>query len=132
MSEWMEYLYMQQPMPTDAESVTVKLYAIDPNNNYQDIGETTSDIWGNYAIDWIPPVEGKYNVIAEFSGSDSYYASSASTYFTVDPAPSVSTAIEPEEPAEAFSITTVDLTIIAVVAIAVVGIIAFLAIRKRK
>ena len=38
----------------NAQGVTVKLYAIDPNNNYQDIGEATSDIWGNYGKSWTP------------------------------------------------------------------------------
>jgi outer membrane protein assembly factor BamB len=36
MSEWMAYLHMQQPCPTYVEGVKVKLYAIDPNGNYQD------------------------------------------------------------------------------------------------
>jgi hypothetical protein len=129
--DWMEYVYMQQAMPANAQGVTVKIYAIDPNGNYQDIGETTSDIWGNYGIDWKPPVEGKYIVIAEFSGSASYGSSSASTYFTVDTAPTASTTIEAEEPA-AFALGTTELAIIAVVIIAVVGIVAFWALRKRK
>ena len=119
-------------MPGDAQGVTVKVYAIDPNGNYQDIGETTSDIWGNYGIDWKPPVEGKYVVMAEFSGSASYGSSSASTYFTVDSAPTASTTIEPEASTEAFALGTTELAIIAVVIIAVVGIVAFWALRKRK
>jgi len=130
-SAWMEYLYMQQPMPSNAQGVTVQVYAIDPNGNYQDIGETTSDMWGNFAIDWQPPVEGKYMVIADFSGSAAYGKSSASTYFTVDPAPTASTTIEAEEPA-AFALGTTELAIIAVVIIALVGVVAFLALRKRK
>ncbi len=85
---WMEYMYMQQPMPGDAQGVKVKLYAIDPNNNYQDIGEVTSDMWGNFGTSWTPPVPGDYFIIAEFAGSASYGSSSDSTYITVDSAPS--------------------------------------------
>ena len=134
MEEWMEYLYQQRPMPGDAQGVKVKLYAIDPNNNYEDIGEATSDIWGNYGKKWNPTIEGEYTIIADFEGSKSYGGSSDSTYMTVDPAPSAAGPIEPEptEPAEAPFITTEIAIIIAVVIIAVIGIVAFWALRKRK
>jgi hypothetical protein len=131
MTEWMEYIYMQQPMPGDAQGVTVKLYAIDPNGNYQDIGETTSDIWGTFGKSWTPPVEGEYLIIAEFAGTKSYYKSSSVTYITVDAAPSPSTPIEPE-PTEAPLITTEIAIIAAVVVAVVIGIVAFWALRKRK
>ena len=134
MEEWMEYLYQQRPMPGDAQGVKVKLYAIDPNNNYEDIGEATSDIWGNYGKKWNPTIEGEYTIIADFEGSKSYGGSSDSTYMTVDPAPSAAGPIEPEptEPTEAPFITTEIAIIIAVVIIAVIGIVAFWALRKRK
>jgi len=96
MSKWMEYLYMQQPMPEDAKGVTVKLYAIDPNGNYQDIGELTTDISGNFGKSWVPPVPGEYFIMAEFEGSASYGSSFDTTYITVDPAPSPAQPIEPE------------------------------------
>jgi len=96
MSEWMEYLFMQQPMPEDAQGVKVKLTAIDPNGNYQDIGYATTDIAGNFAKSWQPPVPGEYFITAEFEGSASYGNSLDTTYFTVDPAPSPAQPIEPE------------------------------------
>jgi len=129
--DWMEYVYMQQAMPADAQGVTVKLYAIDPNGNYQDIGESTSDIWGNFGKSWMPPVEGEYLIIAEFAGSNSYYKSSASTYITVDPAPSAGGSIEPE-PTEAPLITTELAIIIAAVIVAVAVLAGFWIVRKRK
>ncbi len=145
---WMEYVYMQQPCPADAQGVPVTLYSIDPNGNYQDIGEVTSDLWGSFGKSWVPPVPGDYLIVAEFKGSDSYWASSASTYVTVTEAPSVAQAMEPElaapaptaptqtEPttptAEAPFITT-EIAIIAAVAVAcIIGAVAFLALRKRK
>jgi hypothetical protein len=131
MEGWMEYLYQQRPMPADAQGVTVKLYAIDPNCNYQDIGEVTSDIWGNYGKSWVPPVEGEYLIIAEFAGSASYGGSSDSTYITVGPAVSAAQPIETEEPT-AFALGTTELAIIAVVIIAIIGVVAFMALRKRK
>ncbi len=85
MSTWMEYMYMQQAMPANAQGVKVKLYSIDPNGNYQDIGEATTDISGNFGVSWVPPVPGDYFVMAEFEGTASYGSSYATTYFTVDP-----------------------------------------------
>jgi hypothetical protein len=149
MSEWMEYMYMQQPMPTNPEGVKVKLYSIDPNNNYQDIGTATTDMAGCFGISWVPPVPGDYWVVAEFEGSASYGSSYATTYFTVDEAPSAAQAIEPEPAvststeyvptvtqstpaAESSVLVSIDVTMIAVALIAVIGIVAFLTIRKRK
>ncbi|MCW4019101.1 MAG: PQQ-binding-like beta-propeller repeat protein [Candidatus Bathyarchaeota archaeon] len=83
MSAWMVYLYNQKELPTTAKGVQVKLTAIDPNGNWQDIGTATSDIHGNFAIDWTPPVPGMYQVTATFEGTNSYYSSSQTTYFTV-------------------------------------------------
>jgi len=134
MSDWMEYLYMQQPMPEDAQGVQVKLTAIDPNGNYQDIGYATTDTAGKFAVSWTPSDAGDYSVTAEFEGSKSYGSSFDTAFFTVDEAPAPSGPIEPEptEPTEAPFITTEIAIIIAVVVIAIIGIAAFWIIRKRK
>ncbi len=34
-SQWMEYVYMQQPEPTNVTGVPVTLYVLDSNNNYR-------------------------------------------------------------------------------------------------
>jgi hypothetical protein len=83
MTEWMKYVYMQFPKPSNATGVQVKLTAIDPNGNTQDIGTVTSDSTGMYGIMWAPPVEGLYKIIATFEGSESYYRSSAETMLGV-------------------------------------------------
>ncbi|MCZ2808392.1 MAG: PQQ-binding-like beta-propeller repeat protein [Candidatus Bathyarchaeota archaeon] len=87
MNEWMKYVYKQFPKPADAVGVPVKLEAVDPNNNYQDLGTTTSDVYGNYGFTFEPEVEGQYMIIATFYGSEAYYGSTTTTYLTVDPAP---------------------------------------------
>jgi outer membrane protein assembly factor BamB len=83
MSDWMLYVYKQFPKPADAKGVSVHLTAIDPNNNFQDIGTAVTDKLGNYAIDWVPPVPGLYKVTATFEGTKSYYSSEAGTAFAV-------------------------------------------------
>ncbi|MCW4006084.1 MAG: PQQ-binding-like beta-propeller repeat protein [Candidatus Bathyarchaeota archaeon] len=90
MGEWMEYLYMQKPCPTEPTGVQVKVTAIDPNGNTQDIGIVTSNANGNFAVAWVPPVPGLYTVTATFEGSNSYYPSIAETAFVVSEAPSAS------------------------------------------
>jgi hypothetical protein len=86
MSPWMEYIYMQQPKPNNATGVPVKLQVVDPNGNTVDLGTVTSDIDGQYAFRYTPRDQGLYKVIATFTGSESYFESYATTYFTVDPA----------------------------------------------
>jgi len=85
MSDWMQYLYQQRPMPTNAKGVQVRLTALDPNGNFQDIGFATSDTSGNYGLSWIPPVPGTYKVTATFAGSNAYGPSSSTTYLLVGP-----------------------------------------------
>jgi hypothetical protein len=96
MSAWMEYLYMQQAKPADAKGVLVHVTAIDPNGNFQDIGTTVSDVLGNYAISWIPPVPGLYTVKATYEGSKSYFESEAGTAFVVSE--TTAPIVEPTQP----------------------------------
>jgi len=131
MSEWMEYLYMQKPIPADAKGVEITLDAIDPNGNFISIGRVTSDMSGMFKKMWTPEIEGEYTIIATFEGSESYWSSYAETAIGVTEAPSPAGPIEPE-PSEAPLITTEMAIIIAVVIIAVVGIVAYWALKKRK
>jgi len=134
MSEWMQYMFMQQPMPENAKGVQVKLTAIDPNGNYQDIGYATTDTAGKFAVSWTPSDAGDYSVTAEFEGSKSYGSSFDTAFFTVDEAPAPSGPIEPEptEPTAAPFITTEIAILIAAVIVAVAVIVGFWIIRKRK
>ena len=91
MSPWMEYLYQQQPKPTNAIGVPVKLTAFDSNGNPTEIGTVTSDIKGNYFASWTPSATGIYKITAAFAGSKSYYSSDAETGFLVGQAATVPT-----------------------------------------
>ena len=81
MTQWMEYVYMQQQMPTNASGVPVTLSVIDSNGNNRQIGTTTSNTYGTYSLTWTPDIAGNYTVIANFAGTQSYYPSSAATAF---------------------------------------------------
>jgi hypothetical protein len=157
MSDWMAYLYMQQPKPTNATGVPVMLTAFDPNNNTEIIGTVTSDASGNYAIDWTPPVPGIYKITATFYGTNSYFGSTAETALDVSKAPVAQvpiatpagtpppTAMPTSTPATSSPQVTetpipppsnagvpTTYIIIAVVAIIIVVAAAALALRRRK
>ncbi|MCW4006899.1 MAG: PQQ-binding-like beta-propeller repeat protein [Candidatus Bathyarchaeota archaeon] len=154
MSDWMLYVYKHFTKPTDTTGVTVHLTAIDPNCNTQDIGYTTSDSLGNYAITWEPPVPGLYTVTATFEGTNSYYGSEAGTYFFVTEAnaanpsvtatPTPTTTDQPTPPAQTASpapstappptseTPTTTYIAIAVAAIIIVIAAAALVLRKRQ
>jgi outer membrane protein assembly factor BamB len=138
MSAWMEYIYMQQPMPDNVIGVDVKLEAVDPNGNYQYLGTTTSDAFGNYAFAFEPEVPGKYMIIATFEGSESYYSSSSTTYIQVGEAQSASTSIVTEEPvtptkqSTETSLISTEVAIMAVVAVAaVIGLAAYIILKRK-
>ncbi len=95
MGPWMEYLYMQKPIPGDAKGVQVKLSALDPNGNSQDLGTVTTDLSGSYSLLWTPPVPGKYTITATFAGSGSYWPSYAETAIGVTAAPAASVTPPP-------------------------------------
>ena len=130
MDSWMEYIYSQQPRPTNITGVSVTLSVLDSNNNYRDIATTTSDADGFFSYNWKPDIEGKYTLYASFTGSESYYPSKAVTAFYVDPAAATSTP----QPLQAQSIA--DLYLLPGIAgiiltIIVVGAAIILLQRKR-
>ncbi len=96
MSRWMEYVYEQQPFPSNATGVPISIDVIDSNGNYRNIGTTTSDASGSYSLTWTPDIPGNFTAIVTFHGSQSYYASSAQTHFYASPAPTATTTTIPE------------------------------------
>jgi hypothetical protein len=103
MSEWMEYLYQQRPLPTDATGVTVKLTAHDTENwdSVIEIGTTTCDFDGNFEFLWTPPQTGFYEIEAEFEGTASYGPSSAETAVAIMAASAQPTTQPTQSPTQA-------------------------------
>ncbi len=131
MTAWMEYLFMQQAKPTNATGVDLSLSAIDPNGNSVQIGTTTSDINGNYALAFDPQVSGTYQIIANFAGTKAYGPSSATSYVTVEDAAQAAATPTPL-PVSIADTYFVPAIAGIIVAIAIVGaILALLLIRKR-
>jgi outer membrane protein assembly factor BamB len=125
MSAWTEYLYQQQPMPTDATGVTVTLDVIDANGNFRSIGTATTDASGMFKKMWQPDIPGEYTLIATFQGSESYYASYAETAFGVTEAPAASPTPTPTPAADltpTIVATGIGTGIAIIIAIAIVGL----------
>ncbi len=131
MSQWMSYVYQQQPMPTNFTGVPVNLYVLDSNHNYRPIGTTTTDQSGFYTLTWAPDVPGNYTVYANFAGTNGYWPSSAETSFnvmTVQP-----TATPTASPIGNFaSNTTLEYGIVALaIVIVIIGAVIALLVTKK-
>ena len=129
-STWMEYVYMQQPCPTNVTGVPVTISVIDNNGNSRPIGTTTSDGSGTFSLTWTPDISGNYVVTASFAGSQSYYPSSAETHFTATepaatapPAPTAAPSM-----ADLYFIPSVAAIIVVII---IVGALIMLMLRKR-
>ena len=130
MSQWMAYLYMQQPEPTNATGVPVTLSYIDPNGNYYYIGNTTSDITGHYLYTFTPTVPGTYRITATFGGSNSYYSSSAETFFDyAQPATTAAPTATPTSIADMYFVPAIAGLFVLIIIVLIVVVLQML--RKR-
>ena len=130
MEAWMEYAYQQQIKPTNATGVDVVISVLDPNNNYYEIGRTTSDATGSYKLLFTPEVPGEYTITAKFEGSESYYGSYAETAIGIEEASAATPG--PTQPITVMSDPYLLPGIAAIIiAIAVGFAITILVLRKR-
>ncbi len=128
MDKWMEYLYMQETIPGNAQGVPVKLTAMDSSGNVINIGTVTSDMSGMFKTIWTPTAAGEYTIIASFEGSNAYWPSFAETAVGVSAGSSQPVAGE-----QTSTFSTVDIVIIVAVVIAIIiGLVNLLALRSRK
>jgi len=130
MSAWMEYVYMQQSMPTNVIGVEVIVSVLDPNGNRYEISRTTSDASGMFKLAFVPEVPGEYTVIATFAGSGSYHGSYAETAVYVEEAPAA-TPEPTQAPTSLADQYLLPATGGIIAAIAVVGVVLALLLRKK-
>ena len=129
-TDWMQYVYEQQPRQTNTTGVPVTLSVVDANGNLRDIGTTTS-IDGFFSLNWKPDITGQYTVYASFTGSESYYPSHAVTSFSVDAAaatPTPSAQASFDSVTQSIQITVILAAVAIIIAIAIIGL---LMLRKR-
>jgi outer membrane protein assembly factor BamB len=130
MSDWMAYVYMQKPRPTNATGVDVTISVVDPNNNCYDVATTTSNADGGFSAVFDPLVPGLYTVYASFEGSNSYWPSHAVTSVYVESAPAATAAPTPT-PGSMTDTYVLGLGLGAIIAIIAVGLVLMMMLRKR-
>jgi hypothetical protein len=132
MSQWMSYVYQQQPEPTNFAGVQVELAVLDSNGNHYPIGTATTDQSGMFTLTWKPTIPGNFTVYAIFGGTNAYYPSSAETsFYAGTPPPTPAPTASP--PSGLASTGTVELGVAAIIiVIVIIGIVlALLMLRKR-
>jgi hypothetical protein len=129
-SQFMEAVYMQQPMPNNITGVPVTLSVVDSNGNQYNIGSTTTNPSGTYGLTWTPTIAGNYTVTATFGGTNSYYGSTATTYLYASAAsPTASPQPVTAQPPTEMYIAAAAVAMI--IAIAIVGALILISVRKR-
>jgi hypothetical protein len=131
MTQFMEAVYMQQPMPTNVTGVPVTISVADSNGNHYNIGTATTNANGFYSLTWTPIIPGNFTVTATFAGTQSYYGSSANTAFYASAsAPTASPYPSPVSGLASFG--SLELGIAAVIiVIVIVGVAIILTLRRR-
>jgi hypothetical protein len=128
MAAYMEYQYMQYPIDGIYHNITisgvpVSIDAVDPSGAFVHIAAVTSDgPTGNFGYSWTPTTPGQWKITATFAGDDSYGSSWASTYATVNQAPTATAT--PTSTAGASNLATTSDLITYVVAVGIAIIIA--------
>lgn len=131
MDEWMNYVYMQKPRPTQLEGVEVIFTAVDPNNNFVTLGTTQTDANGNYGfIFTTPDIPGTYHITATFRGTKSYWGSTDTTYMYVAPPPATPTP-QPVAQQEPIMMYVAGAAVAIIIAVAIATAIIVVTIKKR-
>ena len=133
MSQFMEAVYEQQPMPSNITGVSVQIAVLDSNGNHYPIGTVTTDASGFYSLHWTPIIPGNYTVYATFAGTNGYWPSSAeAAFYASSPPPTPAPTASP--PSGLASTGTVELGIAAVIIVIVIigAVLAILTLRKRQ
>ena len=130
----MEYVYQQQPLPSNVIGVPITLTVLDSNDNCRTIPTTTSTLLCTYGFTWTPDIAGNYTVYASLTGSNSYYPSSAATQIYASYPPQATATTTPQSKIA----TTSDLmtyvlasAIAIIIVIAIVGVLIVMMLRKR-
>jgi len=127
MTEWMEYLHMQKPIPANVVGVPVSLDAVDPNGNTIHLATVTSDMSGTFGFLWAPEISGSYTVTATFMGDDSYGSSWAEAHVGVVEASATTQPTQSVQAAPPYELYTIGSAIAVIIAIA----IAVVLLRRR-
>ena len=133
MQTYMDYLYMQLPIPSGVTvtGVPVSIDAVDPNGNFMHIATVTSDVSGTYSYTWTPTISGDYKITATFVGTDAYGSSFAEAHANVVNAPTTSPTPTPTISGLATTSDLMTYIVVGVIAIIIAIAIATILILKK-
>ncbi|MGO8805824.1 MAG: PQQ-binding-like beta-propeller repeat protein [Candidatus Bathyarchaeia archaeon] len=130
MSQFMEAVYQQQPMPNNITGVPVTIMVTDSNHNTRAIGTTTSNANGFYSLTWTPDIAGNFTVNAVFAGTSGYYGSSANAAFYASPATTTAPTATPLTGLASNTTVEYGIAAIAIIIIVIGAVLAMLVTRK--
>jgi hypothetical protein len=130
MSQFMEAVYMQQPIPTNTTGVPVTISVLDSNGNFRPIGVATTNANGFYSLKWTPDIAGNFTVTATFAGTKGYYGSTANAAFYASPVTTTAPTVTPTTGLA--SNTTLEYGLVAIIVVIVIigAVLALLVTRK--
>ena len=132
MSQWMGFVYQQQPEPTNFTGVQVQLAVLDSNGNHYPIGTATTDEYGTYSLTWTPPIPGNFTIYATFAGTNGYWPSSSDTHiYAGSPAPTAAPTATPVTGLATASDVTYGIVVAVIVIIIAIAIVGLLLLRKK-
>jgi outer membrane protein assembly factor BamB len=135
MSVWMDYLYGQNATlinsPPSPKGVEVRLYAISSDGSVTEIGATTSDSSGKYAIEWPPQKADLYKITATFDGSESYYGSWDETALSIKQGAETTPTSSALTLDAINSLVFTNVAILGIIIVLVIVIVGVLLLRKR-
>jgi hypothetical protein len=132
MSQWMSYVYQQQPEPTNFTGVQVTISVLDSNGNCYKIGTATTDASGTYSLTWTPIIPGNFTVYANFEGTNGYWPSSAEAHFYASPpAPTAPPTAAPVTGLASTASLELGIAAVIIVIIVCVAVLAVIMLRKR-
>ena len=132
MTQWMGYVYQQQPEPTNFVGVPVQIAVLDSNGNHYPIGTVTTDPDGSYSLTWSPTIPGNFTVYATFAGTQGYWPSYAEAHFYA-PSPTPTAAPTAAPPSGLASTSTVEYGIVAVIiVIIIIGALILLMLSRKR
>ena len=131
MTDFMQYVWMQYPKPTNTIGVDVTITVLDPNGNMYTVATATSDDKGFYSCSFVPEVSGEYKIIASFAGTKAFWGSSDETAIVVSDAPQATTAPVEKGPT-AVELYFVPAVVGIIVAIIIVGLVIILMLLRKR
>ena len=131
MTDFMQYVWMQYPRPTNTTGVPVTISVLDPNNNTYQVATATSDANGFYSINFHSKCPRSIHSHHHFRRLQIILGINAETAINVENAPQATTQPIVENNTSAFDPYFVPAVVAIIVAIAIVGMVMVLMHRKR-